>query len=78
MGCLGFGCDLEGKLECGQVAGVFSGQAGGDVRRGAYLAGLLPMAAIKTANLEYDPRADLKRDKLQRKQRHGNDRKRGN
>lgn len=39
---------------------------------------LLPMAAIKTANLEYDPRADLKRDKLQRKQRHGNDRKYGN
>ena len=35
---------------------------------------LLPMAAIKTANLEYDPRADLKRDKLQRKQGHGNDR----
>jgi ribosome maturation factor RimP len=39
---------------------------------------LLPMAAIKTANLEYDPRADLRRDKLQRKQRHGNDRKHGN
>ncbi len=39
---------------------------------------LLPMAAIKTANLEYDPRADLKRDKLQRKQRHGNDTKHGN
>jgi ribosome maturation factor RimP len=39
---------------------------------------LLPMAAIKSANLEYDPRADLKRDKLQRKQRHGNDRKHGN
>ncbi|MBV8067314.1 MAG: hypothetical protein JO113_05000 [Candidatus Eremiobacteraeota bacterium] len=36
---------------------------------------LLPLAAIKTANLEYDPRADLRRDKLQRKQRHGNDRK---
>ena len=36
---------------------------------------LLPMAAIKTANLEYDARADLRRDKLQRKQRHGNDRK---
>jgi ribosome maturation factor RimP len=36
---------------------------------------LLPMAAIKAANLEYDPRADLKRDKLQRKQRHANDRK---
>ena len=39
---------------------------------------LLPMAAIKTANLEYDPRADLKRDKLQRKQRHANDRKHRN
>jgi ribosome maturation factor RimP len=39
---------------------------------------LLPMAAIKAANLEYDARADLKRDKLQRKQGHGNDRKRGN
>ncbi|MBV9718419.1 MAG: ribosome maturation factor RimP [Candidatus Eremiobacteraeota bacterium] len=39
---------------------------------------LLPMAAIKSANLEYDPRADLRRDKLQRKQRHGNDRKHGN
>jgi ribosome maturation factor RimP len=36
---------------------------------------LLPLAAIKTAHLEYDPRADLKRDKLQRKQGHGNDRK---
>jgi ribosome maturation factor RimP len=39
---------------------------------------LLPMAAIKAANLEYDPRADLKRDKLQRKQGHGNDRKHRN
>jgi ribosome maturation factor RimP len=39
---------------------------------------LLPLAAIKSANLEYDPRADLKRDKLQRKQRHGNNRKYGN
>jgi ribosome maturation factor RimP len=39
---------------------------------------LLPFAAIKAANLEFDPRADLKRDKLQRKQRHGNDRKHGN
>ena len=39
---------------------------------------LLPMAAIKAANLEYDPRADLTRDKLQRKQRHGNDRKHSN
>ena len=33
---------------------------------------LLPLAAIKAANLEYDPRADLKRDKLQRKQGHAN------
>ncbi|HZV77457.1 MAG TPA: hypothetical protein VFF63_06850, partial [Candidatus Babeliales bacterium] len=39
---------------------------------------LLPLAAIKAANLEYDPRMDLKRDKLQRKQRHGNDTKHGN
>lgn len=39
---------------------------------------LLPMAAVKAANLEYDPRADLRRDKLQRKQGHGNGRKHGN
>jgi ribosome maturation factor RimP len=39
---------------------------------------VLPMATIKAANLEYDPRADLRRDKLERKQRHGNDRKYGN
>ena len=39
---------------------------------------LLPLAAIKAANLEYDPRADLRRDKLERKQRNGNDRKYGN
>jgi ribosome maturation factor RimP len=39
---------------------------------------LLPIAAIKTANLEYDPRADLRRDKLERKQKHGNNRKHGN
>lgn len=37
---------------------------------------LLPMAAIKSANLEYDPRADLRRDKLLRKQSNGNTRKR--
>jgi ribosome maturation factor RimP len=35
---------------------------------------LLPMAAIKSANLEYDARLDLQRDKRQRKQLHGNDR----
>ena len=27
---------LAVRLECGQVVGVFAGQAGGDVRRGAY------------------------------------------
>jgi ribosome maturation factor RimP len=33
----------------------------------------LPIATIKSANLEYDPRADLQRDKRERKT-HGNDR----
>src|ERR1700728_807889 len=37
---------LAVRLECGEVAGVFSGQAGGGVRRRAYVVGLLPMAAI--------------------------------
>ena len=37
---------LAVRLECGQVAGVFTGQAGGDVRRGTYAVGLLPLAAI--------------------------------
>ncbi len=35
---------------------------------------LLPAATIKSANLEFDPRADLQRDKRQRKQSHGNSR----
>lgn len=35
---------------------------------------LLPIAAIKSAHLEYDPRADFQRDKLQRKKLHGNNR----
>ncbi|MGC1380756.1 MAG: hypothetical protein WA814_07005 [Candidatus Baltobacteraceae bacterium] len=39
---------------------------------------LLPAAAIKSANLEYDTRIDLQRDKRERKQLHGNDRKHGN
>jgi ribosome maturation factor RimP len=39
---------------------------------------LLPMAAIKSANLEYDVRLDLQRDKQQRKQHNGNDRTHGN
>lgn len=32
----------------------------------------LPIAAIKSANLEYDPRADLQRNKRERKRIHGN------
>ena len=39
---------------------------------------LLPLAAIKSARLEYDPRQDFQRDKLQRKQLYGNSRKHGN
>lgn len=31
----------------------------------------LPIATIKSANLEYDPRADLQRDKRKRKKPHG-------
>jgi hypothetical protein len=37
---------LAVRLECGQVAGVFTGQAGGDVRRCTYAMGHLPLAAI--------------------------------
>jgi len=37
---------LAVRLACGEVAGVFSGQAGGDLRRGAYVVAALPMAAI--------------------------------
>jgi ribosome maturation factor RimP len=39
---------------------------------------LLPIAAIRSAHLEYDPRIDFQRDKLQRKKLHGNNRKHGN
>jgi ribosome maturation factor RimP len=39
---------------------------------------LLPTAAIKSANLEYDPRVDFQRDKRQRKQLNGNSRQRSN
>jgi ribosome maturation factor RimP len=39
---------------------------------------LLPVATIKSARLEYDARSDFRRDKLQRKQLHGNNRKYGN
>ena len=34
----------------------------------------LPIATIKSAHLEYDPRADLQRDKRERKRAHGSDR----
>lgn len=34
----------------------------------------LPLATIRSAHLEYDPRADLQRDKRQRKRSHGNGR----
>jgi ribosome maturation factor RimP len=34
----------------------------------------LPIATIKSANLEYDPRTDFQRDKLERKKLHGNSR----
>lgn len=37
---------LAVRPEWGEVAGVFSGQAGGGVRRGAYVVAVLPMAAI--------------------------------
>jgi hypothetical protein len=38
--------ELAVRLGYGPVTGVFSGQAGGGVKRGAYLVGLLPLAAI--------------------------------
>jgi hypothetical protein len=33
-------------LECGELVGVFNGRAGGDMKRGAIVIALLPMAAI--------------------------------
>lgn len=38
--------DLAGRFGCGEVIGVFSAQAGGDVRPRTYVVGLLPLAAI--------------------------------
>jgi ribosome maturation factor RimP len=64
-----------GKTHRGTLRGLRGETVVVETERGELL---LPMAAIKTANLEYDPRADLKRDKLQRKQGHGNHRKHGN
>jgi ribosome maturation factor RimP len=63
-----------GKTHRGLLRGLRGETVVVETERGELL---LPMAAIKSANLEYDPRADLTRDKLERKQRHGNDRKRG-
>ena len=37
---------LGDHFECGEVVGVYSAQAGGEVRRRAYVVALLPMAAI--------------------------------
>jgi ribosome maturation factor RimP len=64
-----------GKTHRGVLRGLRGETAVLETERGELL---LPMAAIKTTHLEYDPRTDFKRDKLQRKQRHGNDRKYGN
>lgn len=63
-----------GKTHRGTLRGLRGETVVVETERGELL---IPLAAIKTANLEYDPRADLKRDKRERKQRHGNDRKRG-
>jgi hypothetical protein len=38
--------EMADRFECGEVVGVYSAQAGGDVRRQAYVKALLPMAAI--------------------------------
>lgn len=37
---------MAARFGCGEVAGVFSGQAGGDVRPRTYVVGLLPLAAL--------------------------------
>jgi hypothetical protein len=37
---------LAARFGCGEVAGVFGAQAGGDVRARTYVVGLLPLAAI--------------------------------
>lgn len=64
-----------GKTHRGILRGLRGEAVVIDTQRGELV---LPMATIKTANLEYDPRADLRRDKLERKQKHGNIRKYGN
>ncbi len=60
-----------GKTHRGVLRGLRGETAVLETERGELL---LPMAAIRSANLEYDVRLDLQRDKQQRKQLHGNDR----
>jgi len=43
---LAHAAQLAARFECGQVVGVFTAQVGGDIRRRAYLVGLLPVAAV--------------------------------
>lgn len=62
-----------GKTHRGMLRGLRGEAVAIENERGELL---LPMATIKSANLEYDPRADLRRDKLLRKQSNGNIRKR--
>jgi len=64
-----------GKTHRGTLRGLRGETVVVETERGELL---LPLAAIRTANLEFDPRPDLQRDKLKRKQRHGNDTKHGN
>jgi ribosome maturation factor RimP len=64
-----------GKTHRGILRGVRSQAVVLETERGELL---LPIVAIKSAHLEYDPRIDFRRDKLQRKKLHGNNRKHGN
>jgi ribosome maturation factor RimP len=60
-----------GKTHRGTLRGLRGEAVVMETERGELL---LPVAAIKSANLEYDVRLDLQRDKRKRKQLHGNDR----
>ncbi len=64
-----------GKTHRGILAGMRGEAVALQTEKGELL---LPIAAIKSANLEFDPRADFQRDKLQRKQLHGYNRKHRN
>jgi ribosome maturation factor RimP len=58
------------KTHRGTLLGLRGEAAAIETERGELV---LPIATIKSANLEYDARLDLARDKKQRKQSHGND-----